>query len=523
MEAKAGERVEDLAEVLAYHTGEALTLAEATGDTTLQATVTPRAARYALLAGERALGLDTDKALGLLDSARALTPDTDPSFPLVLLRWADADMQAGRQQRDAAAALAQAVGLFQAQGDLLHAGETLSLLSTVHWYLGESDSLALVEQAVALLEPSPGPGLVAAIAQVANNRMVSGAPREAVAAAERALTLSDQLGLSVPGRALGIRGLNRCTLGDLDGLTDTEQALRLLVADGKGRDAAVLMHNLAITRGYLEGPAAAVAAFEEACLFAQARGLTEMAQVASAISVGALVQAGRFDEALTQTDLLLPMLHASSNRLAEAELLVYHAVVLVERGQDASEPAEQALQIARDTGEPIHLANAVWGRVPALLATGDTAAARTLLDEVANAPTHDDPEFYARALTALARAAHTLDDPDLLARLAADVPDTLPVQQHALATVHAIQTEQAGDHAQAAVLHADAASRWEQFTAVLERAHALLAQGRCLTRTGDPAADQPLRRARDLFEQMGARPRLQECDTLISQASKLSS
>ena len=97
------------------------------------------------------------------------------------------------------------------------------------------------------------------------------------------------------------------------------------------------------------------------------------------------------------------------------------------------------------------------------------------------------------------------------------------MQRHALATVHAIQTEQAGDHAEAAVLYADSATRWEQFTAVLEQAHALLAQGRCQTPTGDPNADQPLRRARALFEQMGALPRIKACDTLIAQAAKLSS
>ena len=59
--------------------------AQATGDTGLQAQVTPAAGRYALLAGERALGLDTDKALALLERARALTPDDDPEYPLALL------------------------------------------------------------------------------------------------------------------------------------------------------------------------------------------------------------------------------------------------------------------------------------------------------------------------------------------------------------------------------------------------------------------------------------------------------
>ncbi|MEJ7568627.1 MAG: AAA family ATPase [Gaiellaceae bacterium] len=514
LEAKAGERVEDLAEVLAYHTGEALTLAEATGDTVLQAEITPRAARYALLAGERALGLDTNKALGLLDRARALTRDTDPEYPLVLLRWADAARQAGRL-RDAADALAQASDAFQGQGDVLHAGETLTLLSNVHWSLGEPDGLALAEQAVTLLEPTPGPELVAALAGVAVRHGVSGASREAVAAVERALRLAEQQGLPLPGRALGFRGLSRCYLGDLDGLTDTEQALDLLVAEGKGRDAAVLMSNLAIVRGSLEGPAAAIAGFEQAREFAQARGLTEVAQFARVGSVGAFVHMGRFDEALTQTGLLLPLVRDGGDRLSEAELLTAQTVVLVERGQDASEPAEHALQIARDTGEPLYLANAAWGAVPALIATGDTTAARALLDEIANTPIHHDPEW----LPTLARAAHTLNDPGLLARLAAVVPDLLPIQQHALATVHAIQTEQAGDHAQAIGLYADAAQGWERFTGVLEQAHALLGQGRCLTLLGEPNADMPLLQARSLFDQMGATPRVEQCDTLLEQAS----
>ena len=45
IEAKAGERVEDMAEVLAYHTGEALTLARAAGDGSLVAEITLAAAR----------------------------------------------------------------------------------------------------------------------------------------------------------------------------------------------------------------------------------------------------------------------------------------------------------------------------------------------------------------------------------------------------------------------------------------------------------------------------------------------
>jgi len=47
-------------------------------------------------------------------------------------------------------------------------------------------------------------------------------------------------------------------------------------------------------------------------------------------------------------------------------------------------------------------------------------------------------------------------------------------------------------------------------------------RGLCETRDYSKA-DQPLRQARALFDQMGARPCINECDTLIAQASKLSS
>jgi hypothetical protein len=135
---------------------------------------------------------------------------------------------------------------------------------------------------------------------------------------------------------------------------------------------------------------------------------------------------------------------------------------------------------------------------------------------------HHDP-YYSIVLPALARAALQIGDPDLVARLADNIPETLPIQHNALATARALQAEASGNHNRAAHLHGDAASRWQRFGDVLEQAHALLGEGRCLSQLGDPAADQPLRQARALFTEMGARPRVAECDTLIAQAVKLSS
>src|SRR5207249_1844044 len=78
IERRAGDRIEDLAEVLAYHYAQALELAEATGDGAQAAELTRPARRFLALAGERALGLDTAQAEARLARALQLTPTDDP-------------------------------------------------------------------------------------------------------------------------------------------------------------------------------------------------------------------------------------------------------------------------------------------------------------------------------------------------------------------------------------------------------------------------------------------------------------
>ncbi len=219
------------------------------------------------------------------------------------------------------------------------------------------------------------------------------------------------------------------------------------------------------------------------------------------------------------TTITIPLLRDSGNRLFEHDVVAAQAVALDERGEDAIDPAERALEIARGTDHAAYFPFACWGAVPALITAGRIAEARELLSEVADDPGHDHAE-YCHHLPRLARAAFTVEDDDLLVRLAAGVPDVLPRQQHALVVVEAIQAERAGNHARAAALYADAADRWEQFTELIEQAHALLGQGRCLTTLGHPGADMPLRQARALFDQMGARRRIDECDNLIATAGK---
>jgi class 3 adenylate cyclase/tetratricopeptide (TPR) repeat protein len=124
IEEKAGERVEDLADLLAHHYQTALELNQAAGqphDPQLQ----EQAVRYLGLAGERALGLDVERAEQNLSRALELTADTDPQRPRLQERWAQAASQQGRY-REARNALEQALASHRQTGDTLAAGRTLT-------------------------------------------------------------------------------------------------------------------------------------------------------------------------------------------------------------------------------------------------------------------------------------------------------------------------------------------------------------------------------------------------------------
>ena len=115
IESKAPERVEDLADVLAYHYAAALELARAAGQPE-QADLVAPALRFLTLAGERAIGLDTTAALSNFERALALTPPGHHERPEALVRFGEAAFQAGRSA-EAAEALEEATDSFRARGD----------------------------------------------------------------------------------------------------------------------------------------------------------------------------------------------------------------------------------------------------------------------------------------------------------------------------------------------------------------------------------------------------------------------
>jgi hypothetical protein len=240
---------------------------------------------------------------------------------------------------------------------------------------------------------------------------------------------------------------------------------------------------------------------------------------------GLLVELARPEEALERAGRLAALLEASG---ANYRLIWVRAVELathLDRGDPEVEPGlvDWLVETAH-AGFAADVTVEVLGPAAAArLAAGAPDHARALLAEIEQTPSARDTPYYSRQLSAMVRTALAAGDPDLAGRLAGGLESRYPLEEHALCAARAQLAEHAGNHAEAATVYADEAARWQEFGNVPEHAHALLGQGRCLVALRDPAAEQPLREAAELFSSMGYRPALAETNALLEQTTAAAS
>jgi len=519
LERQAGERAEDLADVLAYHYLSALELVGPAADAEQAHELETSAIRYLALAGERALALDVERAEASLAKALALAPAGHTERASLLERWAQAARQQNRHQ-EARAALEEALALYREQGENVAAGRVLTALASVLTRLGDPRHEEALAEALARLEAqAAGPELVDAYTQFASSRCVGGAFGEATVAAERALQLAAELGLPEPAAALGFRGAARYSLGERNGLDDMRRALELALEQGQGRDVAVLHNNLAIASWRYEGPQAALAACREGIDFCERRGIAEFALGIAAMSATFLAELGHSEQALAEAVPLAERLEAAGD-IFFTEPRSLQLRLLAERGAHEQAPtSDKLLATARESGEPQDHALAFSAAVRLLLAQGHEQRASALLVELEQVVGIRADAYYAAALSGLVRSAAAVRQPELAKRLVDGVEPGTPLFEHALGACRAQLAEATGEHAAAAQLYAEAAERWREFGNVPEHSYALLGHGRCLAALGEPAAEQPLREARELFASMGFTPAVAEVDGLLGAPS----
>ncbi|HWD46779.1 MAG TPA: adenylate/guanylate cyclase domain-containing protein, partial [Actinomycetota bacterium] len=306
VEAVAGERVGDLAEVVAHHYGQALAYARAAREPQAQiAKLVEPTRRFLILAGDRTINLDLDRARAYYRQAVELGQPRDPERPHLLVRTGRVAFQSG-DYPEAVAVYEEAIADLRRQGDTQVLGATLGRLATVYWNQGDTRKAnAVLTEAIGLLEREPpGAELASAYVRMAGDRVVSGHASEALDWADKAVALADELGglPRIRPRALDARGMARCDLGDFGGMDDLRAGLALGLELGSGYDTAVLYNNLAEPVWLVEGPQAALAACEDGVDFAERRGLSEPAMWLRASTLGPLLDLGRWEEAISLAD-----------------------------------------------------------------------------------------------------------------------------------------------------------------------------------------------------------------------------
>ena len=162
-----------------------------------------------MLAGNRALGLDTAAALGAFERALALVPPGDPERPETLFRFGEAAFESGSLAK-ASEALHEAIDWFLDRGETLAAARATVMLSRLSYRLDPTMQGKHEVEALELLESlPPTPELVEALASAASDRVLQGEHAEALVMAERALSVESELGMPRQSQTIGVRGMAR--------------------------------------------------------------------------------------------------------------------------------------------------------------------------------------------------------------------------------------------------------------------------------------------------------------------------
>jgi class 3 adenylate cyclase/tetratricopeptide (TPR) repeat protein len=518
-----GERAADHAEILAAHYTTARELAQAAKDP-LAGELAASEARYLMLAGDRAMRIDVEAAERHYAKASAMTGPDHPDHAELLARHGEA-LRLRARFREAAAAFEQAIAAFQANGDVRKAAMATSRYSMLLHRLGDRRYPDVADTALGILEPlGASPELAEALADRAAASFLSDQHPEAIAFAERAVELADELGLPVPARALGFHGCARFAIGQAVGLEDMRRALEAATAQGLGREAAVLYLNLAVSLLRAEGPRAARDLAGRGAAFAQRHGIAEWVPLLEGIAVEALADLGLIEEARNLMATVLGHV-AAEDWMGQLGLRSAEARMLARRGELSQtglmDWIEQTVARARELGEPQYLGGLLALAAVARTAVGAERSAASLLGELEQVPNVRHTLDYLRTLPDLVRVAIAAGDPDLGTRLAAGLKPVYQLDQYALMTARALLAERHGRHAEAADLFGEAAGRWEQFEVPWEQAQALLGQGRCLLTLGQQAAAQrPLKAAGEIFAWLGATPAFADANRLLAQATE---
>jgi class 3 adenylate cyclase/tetratricopeptide (TPR) repeat protein len=519
LEARAGARVEDLADLLAHHYQEALELTRAAGDTEAASDLLPRTRRMLVLAGDRAASLDQAAADGFYRRALELYERDDPAQASLLLKAARNGAPLSNSQAEPDAA--RAAELYRSAGDELGAAEALLDLSRYVSYRGnEIEERRYMEEAERLVERHP-PGRVYALflARKAGNEMMSGRAAACIDSADAAIALASELDESedVAARVLQYRGVARTELGDLGGLDDLREAIERSLRAMQAFSAGIGYLNLADATWMSVGAKEGLELHETTQAFDESHGLVGAVMWSRAESTWMLFDLARWDEILAITDELATVDEDVGGAQSRLLGLPYRALVLERRGDavGAGAVADQVLPRARVSADLQLLVPALSAAAVVAAAQDDEGGALDFVRELLELTRGRSDRHRALFLPELTRICAQREALDLARALADGLTADLGRIGSARTAAAAALAEAEGRLDEALPLYERAAARWQEFGSVPGRAEALLGHGRCLLSLGRPGSEGPLTEARDLFASMRYEAGLAESQALL--------
>jgi tetratricopeptide (TPR) repeat protein len=512
IERASGDRAEERAEMLARHFGSAVELAEAAGERDVAEQARGPAVRWLMTAGDRAARLDAVSAFALFDRAVRITPPGTPEHAEALSQSARMGRRSGQiDGREVLGRLEAALAIRRQLGDPVAIGGALVRLGSQAGAVGESArSRELLAEAVQILEAQPlGPELARAYAYWAEEEMFAGDVRESKEYAGRALAhLEPGEHDDVEIMSLHIRGDARCSLGDLGGLEDLEEALRLSEASGSVADIVTSENYLAEWLGVTDGPKAALRHHEAAVATAERRGVVSQGLWAKGSMIGSLFESGDWDHAQQLAGELLAL---GPERLDRALVVMARAMksrIALLRGRlEDADPPEELARLARSIDE-------LHALTPALAVVAELAAAAGLRTEAAgyvkeflSATAGVAAEYRNAFLAPLARVCVRVGEIAMAEEIAGPADRAIRRDQLSELSARATVAEAKGDVGQARDGYLEAAGGWRAFGDPLEEAEALLGYARCLVAMGRREEAVPVEgRARGILDRLGVHP-----------------
>jgi tetratricopeptide (TPR) repeat protein len=510
LEATSGERVQDVAELVAHHHLRALELEPTEDDQYLN-----QVYRLVMMAGERVQALDVDRATFFYTKAAELARNPRDKGRALL---AYGQIAVGHID-EAARAMDEAVEAFREAGAPLHEADALASRAGLEWYRGDAEASDRYDElALAMVEGLEPSEIVArVIAGRAAHLQLRGRSEEGLEMADRAIAVAQQVGSTENYvRGLSARANALLQLGDPTAEEDIRETLRISLDRNDARAALVAYNNLAtnvvIAGRLLEGKEL----IEEAIEYGHQRGYASSADWSRNTRCESLFPLGEWDETLAVGRQLFEADQARGGSQISAFASAWQAVVHFYRGStlEARQLWVEVLELARRGKDAQVLFPALATGLLIWEANGEVAEARRMAEEFAEISV-DNPVFLAQHLPTAAEPMVSMgmeDQVEQLVRIAKPNSEWMVAQ---IGGAQARVEEARGNHEAAVELYqriVDVGIPLEQrFWTTLAR----IGLARCLAALGrDEEASLELDLARADAEYMGAVRLLDEIESV---------